>query len=126
MIAKSVELELFPPLTSEISNLNLIIFPNSILIDLLTDIDECNEKPGICRNGDCKNFEGSFQCICHNGFTLTENRESCEDIDECQRHINICNNGTCYNTVGSFMCHCYPGFKLSHNNDCIGECIFHF
>lgn len=83
-------------------------------------MDECFEKSGVCTDGTCNNFEGSFQCVCHNGYTLTSSRESCVDVDECQRHPNICNNGTCINTVGSFKCICYPGFKLSHNNDCIG------
>ena len=86
----------------------------------LTDIDECTERPGICSNGECNNFQGSFQCICHNGYQLTPARDSCLDVDECKRHPNICNNGTCVNAVGSYKCHCYPGFKLSHNNDCIG------
>jgi fibulin 1/2 len=86
----------------------------------LADIDECRERPGICSNGECNNFQGSFQCICQNGYQLTPSRDSCLDIDECKRHPNICNNGSCANTVGSYKCHCYPGFKLSHNNDCTG------
>lgn len=75
----------------------------------------------MCSNGDCNNFQGSFQCICGNGYALTSGRDSCVDIDECHRHPNICNNGSCVNGVGSYKCHCYPGFKLSHNNDCIGK-----
>ena len=89
----------------------------------MTDIDECHERPGICNNGDCNNFQGSFQCVCHNGYTLTPGRDSCVDIDECQRNPNICNNGTCLNTMGSYKCHCYAGFKLSPNNDCAGKFI---
>lgn len=94
------------------------------ILSLLTDIDECTERPGICSNGECNNFQGSFQCVCHNGYQLTPARDSCLDIDECKRHPNICNNGTCVNAVGSYKCHCYPGFKLSHNNDCIGILLY--
>ncbi len=84
------------------------------------DIDECRDRPGICNNGECNNFQGSFQCVCRSGYTLTPGRDSCVDIDECQRNPNICNNGTCLNTLGSYKCHCYSGFKLSPNNDCAG------
>lgn len=107
------------------------------------DINECIEKPNICQNGECKNLQGSFQCICHVGYLLTSTRDNCIDIDECQRHPSICNNGTklisiqitchkldaifigsCINMVGQYKCHCNPGFKLSANNDCvdIDEC----
>jgi hypothetical protein len=84
------------------------------------DIDECYERDGICRDGECTNLDGSFQCICHNGYALTASRDTCVDVDECSRHPNVCNNGTCLNSVGSFKCNCSDGFKLSHNNDCIG------
>nr|CAI5820598.1 unnamed protein product [Callosobruchus analis] len=66
------------------------------------DINECVDKPGICQNGECKNLEGSFQCICESGFKLTSTRDNCIDIDECVRHPNICNNGSCINIVGSY------------------------
>lgn len=85
-----------------------------------SDIDECEEKVGVCEHGTCNNFQGSFQCVCHSGYSLTPSRSSCVDIDECTRHPNICNNGTCTNLMGSYKCHCHAGFKLSPNNDCIG------
>lgn len=90
---------------------------------MFTDIDECSEKNFICQNGECNNFQGSFQCMCLPGYQLTPFRDNCVDIDECQRHPNTCNNGTCMNSIGSYSCHCYPGFKLSPNNDCIGRCV---
>lgn len=61
------------------------------------DINECIEKPNICQNGECKNLQGSFQCICQPGYLLTSTRDSCIDIDECQRHPTICNNGNLFN-----------------------------
>ena len=86
-----------------------------------TDIDECIDGPGVCSNGECRNLQGSFQCICKPGYALTPQKDNCLDIDECQRHQNVCKNGTCVNTPGSFKCHCHDGFKLSPNNDCIGQ-----
>lgn len=83
-------------------------------------MDECYERDGVCRDGDCTNLDGGFQCVCHSGYALTASRDTCVDVDECGRHPNVCNNGTCLNTVGSFKCSCFDGFKLSHNNDCIG------
>ena len=37
----------------------------------VADMDECS-SPGMCRNGTCSNIRGSYRCICHAGFTLTE------------------------------------------------------
>lgn len=34
----------------------------------LTDIDECVENPDICGVGFCINDEGSFHCICPDGY----------------------------------------------------------
>lgn len=39
------------------------------------DIDECESRPGICRNGTCFNTPGSFRCHCNSGFTLTPHGE---------------------------------------------------
>lgn len=88
------------------------------------DIDECIERPHICEHGECKNLQGSFQCICDSGYYLSPSRDTCVDVDECTRHPNVCRNGTCVNMAGEYKCHCNPGFKLSPNNDCvdIDEC----
>ena len=37
--------------------------------DECKDIDECRDK-NLCKNrGSCQNSDGSFQCLCPNGFT---------------------------------------------------------
>ena len=39
-----------------------------------TDIDECHSSDlNTCDNADCDNTNGSFVCICHNGFTSDGN-----------------------------------------------------
>uniref|UniRef100_A0A2K6UV65 Fibrillin-2 n=1 Tax=Saimiri boliviensis boliviensis TaxID=39432 RepID=A0A2K6UV65_SAIBB len=77
-------------------------------------------------HGLCVDLQGSYQCICHNGFKASQDQTMCMDVDECERHP--CGNGTCKNTVGSYNCLCYPGFELTHNNDCldIDECSSFF
>lgn len=85
------------------------------------DIDECAERPGICRDGTCHNLQGSFQCQCRPGFQLSAARDACVDVDECARQPSLCGNGTCVNSLGSYRCHCFPGFKIGPNNDCIGR-----
>lgn len=37
----------------------------------LSDIDECLQHAGMCRNGTCENTLGSYHCKCHKGFELT-------------------------------------------------------
>ena len=94
---------------------------DSVCCYAAADIDECTERPGICRDGTCHNLQGSFQCQCRPGFQLNAARDSCVDVDECSRQPAICGNGTCINNLGSYRCHCLPGFKIGPNNDCIGE-----
>lgn len=40
-----------------------------------TDIDEC--EIGHCEQ-ECRNFNGSFECSCMNGFTLNQDNISCD------------------------------------------------
>ena len=38
----------------------------------LDDVNECAVFPGICKNGECRNTPGSFECICNRGYALDE------------------------------------------------------
>ena len=38
-----------------------------------TDVNECRDLPGMCRNGTCSNGMGSYHCTCDKGFRLTDN-----------------------------------------------------
>jgi len=42
-----------------------------------TDTDECRENNGGCSQF-CNNTAGSYQCLCHNGFPLTRDINSCQ------------------------------------------------
>lgn len=45
---------------------------------LLLDIDECSAAYGqLCRNGHCINSIGSFQCLCEDGYDLTQDGKKC-------------------------------------------------
>lgn len=51
-----------------------------------SDIDECSALQGqVCRNGQCINGLGSFQCLCHEGYENTADGKNC--VGECVEHI---------------------------------------
>lgn len=46
---------------------------------LPADIDECSQDPGLCLpHGACENLQGSYICVCDEGFTLTQDQHGCE------------------------------------------------
>ena len=47
------------------------------LILLFSDLDECTEIPGICANGRCENTDGSFRCVCQEGYILNQDKSFC-------------------------------------------------
>ncbi|KAJ8252437.1 hypothetical protein COCON_G00217490 [Conger conger] len=87
------------------------------------DIDECADHPGVCKNGQCINTDGSFRCECSFGFRLDFTGINCEDINECGLG-NPCGNGTCTNVVGAFECTCDEGYEPGPMMTCedVNEC----
>ncbi|XP_008270273.3 latent-transforming growth factor beta-binding protein 2 [Oryctolagus cuniculus] len=73
------------------------------------DVDECEDAQSICLGGECRNTEGSYQCLCPQGFQLA-NGTVCEDVDECREEEHCAPHGECLNSPGSFFCLCAPGF----------------
>lgn len=43
----------------------------------VTDIDECSQLPEICTFGTCSNTEGSFTCLCPEGFQISASGRRC-------------------------------------------------
>ena len=41
------------------------------------DIDECTNNNGGCEH-ECNNTEGSYECSCRGGFSLTEDGRGCD------------------------------------------------
>ncbi|XP_051512992.1 fibrillin-1-like isoform X2 [Myxocyprinus asiaticus] len=97
---------------------------NGITIDdTAVDIDECAENPGICKNGQCINTDGTFRCECPFGYRLDFTGINCEDTNECELG-NPCGNGTCTNVEGAFECSCDDGFEPGPMMTCedVNEC----
>ncbi|CAD5121857.1 DgyrCDS10323 [Dimorphilus gyrociliatus] len=81
------------------------------------DINECELIADRCgSHGSCKNLNGTFKCICDNGYTWPSLNSTCIDIDECKiEKLNICQD-ICENLNGSFKCGCFVGHKLNNDN----------
>ncbi|CAH2316004.1 hemicentin-2 [Pelobates cultripes] len=68
-----------------------------------TDIDECHQR-SPCQH-ECRNTEGSYQCLCPSGYRLLPNNRNCQDIDECaEQRVKCGPNQMCFNTRGGYQC----------------------
>jgi len=54
---------------------NNVLSKNSLLMCVL-DFDECSINNGSCTH-ECKNFAGSYDCSCREGFVLGSDKTSC-------------------------------------------------
>ncbi|PIK39829.1 putative fibrillin-1 [Apostichopus japonicus] len=65
-------------------------------------------------NSKCQNTNGSYTCVCENGYSAVG--KTCMDVDECSLQVtdpNITNchpDAICSNTDGSYNCNCKDGF----------------
>ena len=59
------------------------------LEDDCEDINECEERAGVCGAGRCLNTEGGYQCECDRGFVAASDGRECLDT----------RRGICYNKV---------------------------
>ncbi|XP_030844888.1 fibrillin-1 isoform X5 [Strongylocentrotus purpuratus] len=87
-----------------------------------SDRDECLDGTQDCdTNAACSNTEGSFSCLCNDGYT--ENGAMCTNTDECLSTSPCHVFANCMDTNGSFNCMCMPGFSGNgfscvDNNEC--------
>lgn len=105
-------------------------------LQICEDINECGPPMTVScgRFADCQNTEGSYHCMCSQGYVLSsggktfknKSENSCHDVDECRSGQHQCHNSTsCVNTPGSFECSCLrgwvpkPGFQ---NNKTTTQC----
>ena len=72
---------------------------------------------GQASMGMCINTEGSYECICPDGYEFT--RGHCNDINECEHDICV-ENAICTNLLGSFECNC-PSNMINNGTSCIPE-----
>ena len=68
--------------------INIDLSYGFMLFFYFIDINECKELVALCRNGRCRNTEGSFTCECADGYTLTPDGEHCRDVNECTEVSN--------------------------------------
>lgn len=76
-----------------------------------TDMDECANNNGGCQH-ECKNTIGSYQCSCHNGFTLHENGHDCKE-GGCKYEITA--------PMGTITSPNYPDYYPGRK-----DCVWHF
>lgn len=76
-----------------------------------TDMDECADNNGGCQH-ECKNTIGSYQCSCHNGFTLHDNGHDCKE-GGCKYEITA--------PVGTITSPNYPDYYPGRK-----DCVWHF
>uniref|UniRef100_UPI00398EF069 latent-transforming growth factor beta-binding protein 2-like isoform X2 n=1 Tax=Pristiophorus japonicus TaxID=55135 RepID=UPI00398EF069 len=70
------------------------------------DINECMNETICGTHGYCENMDGSFRCLCDQGFEIPPREQGCVDINECEMMNGVCGTALCENFEGSFFCVC--------------------
>ncbi|XP_029410242.1 latent-transforming growth factor beta-binding protein 2 isoform X4 [Nannospalax galili] len=70
------------------------------------DIDECANDTLCGTHGFCDNTDGSFRCLCDQGFETSPSGWDCVDVNECELMLAVCGAALCENVEGSFLCLC--------------------
>nr|XP_013010744.1 latent-transforming growth factor beta-binding protein 2 isoform X4 [Cavia porcellus] len=70
------------------------------------DIDECANDTVCGSHGFCDNTDGSFRCLCDQGFETSPSGWDCIDVNECELMLAVCGAALCENVEGSFLCLC--------------------
>ncbi|XP_052830075.1 mucin-like protein [Octopus bimaculoides] len=77
------------------------------------DINECagNHTCYDFENMKCINTQGSYHCICQNGY-IDDSEGHCIDINECKTGVHFCSQ-KCRDVEGTYNCECYDGYRLN-------------
>lgn len=79
------------------------------------DVDECDNGENTCKYSQlCVNTNGTYSCICPEGFVQKGFGNKCLDINECTKKTHECSD-ECVNTRGSYKCQCPAGKKLGED-----------
>ncbi|XP_023559365.1 latent-transforming growth factor beta-binding protein 2 isoform X2 [Octodon degus] len=70
------------------------------------DVDECASNTVCGHHGFCDNTDGSFRCLCDQGFETSPSGWDCVDVNECELMLAVCGAALCENVEGSFLCLC--------------------
>ncbi|XP_070560161.1 semaphorin-5A-like [Ptychodera flava] len=92
--------------------------------NICKDMNECENGQAQCLpEAVCENTEGSYECICPDGYQGDGEKE-CTDMDECELNIHNCDTyASCMNTEGSYKCDCQEGY-FGNGFDCIEMSIW--
>ncbi|XP_043484069.1 tolloid-like protein 2 isoform X1 [Leptopilina heterotoma] len=107
-----------PPLLTSEGNAFKVVFSSDNNLQksgfaaaFFTDMDECANNNGGCQH-ECKNTIGSYQCSCHNGFTLHDNGHDCKE-GGCKYEITA--------SAGTITSPNYPDYYPGRK-----DCVWHF
>ncbi|KAF2978190.1 hypothetical protein EK904_006755 [Melospiza melodia maxima] len=73
---------------------------------LPADVDECVNGTVCGTHGFCENMDGSYRCLCYQGYQDTQDGQGCTDVNECEMLSGVCGEALCENVDGSFLCLC--------------------
>ena len=62
-------------------------FTTSKCLFYITDVNECNQTYNPCKH-ECRNSNGSFQCVCRAGYKIEEDKVSCKGTYNFLLHCN--------------------------------------
>lgn len=83
------------------------------------DFDECSDKKQCPEDNErCVNTQGSFQCVCMDGYQLRDGL--CMDVNEC---VSSPCEHICTNRPGGYECSCDEGYKV--DPDSPDKCELH-
>ena len=87
---------------------------------------------GACVEAGCEHLcreteDGeSAECLCRDGYVLSEDGKTCDDVDECLDGSNGGCGMHCWNVPGSYQCLCAKGFVLENDGKkCRGKSALH-